>query len=114
MAHRRLLPRSALSAKLELLEPATCRQRRPRSHRLSISCTPKRAIPPPAKTPWSRIRKPPAANYRDRQLQHGWYRRGQPQGLLGPDDSDKEVIASSNGHNLYAVNQGSNSVAALV
>lgn len=35
------------------------------------------------------------------------------QGLLGPDDSDKEVIASANGHNVYAVNQGSNSVAAF-
>jgi 6-phosphogluconolactonase (cycloisomerase 2 family) len=34
-----------------------------------------------------------------------------PQGLLGPDDSDKEVIASSNGRLLFAVNQGSNSVA---
>ncbi len=34
-----------------------------------------------------------------------------PQGLLGPDDSDKEVIASPNGRLLFAVNQGSNSVA---
>jgi 6-phosphogluconolactonase (cycloisomerase 2 family) len=34
-----------------------------------------------------------------------------PQGLLGPDDSDKEVIASPDGHLLFAVNQGSNSVA---
>jgi 6-phosphogluconolactonase (cycloisomerase 2 family) len=34
-----------------------------------------------------------------------------PQGLLGPDDSDKEVIASSNGRLLFAVNQGSNSIA---
>ncbi len=33
------------------------------------------------------------------------------QGLLGPDDSDKEVIASPNGRLLFAVNQGSNSVA---
>ena len=32
-------------------------------------------------------------------------------GLLGPDDSDKEVIASSDGHLLFAVNQGSNTVA---
>ena len=32
-------------------------------------------------------------------------------GLLGPDDSDKEVIASPDGHLLFAVNQGSNSVA---
>jgi 6-phosphogluconolactonase (cycloisomerase 2 family) len=34
-----------------------------------------------------------------------------PQGLLGPDDSDKEVIASPDGNLLFAVNQGSNSVA---
>jgi 6-phosphogluconolactonase (cycloisomerase 2 family) len=34
-----------------------------------------------------------------------------PLGLLGPDDSDKEVIASPDGHLLFAVNQGSNSVA---
>ncbi|HEX4793167.1 MAG TPA: hypothetical protein VH370_05215 [Humisphaera sp.] len=34
-----------------------------------------------------------------------------PAGLLGPDDSDKEVIASPNGRLLFAVNQGSNSVA---
>jgi DNA-binding beta-propeller fold protein YncE len=34
-----------------------------------------------------------------------------PQGLLGPDDSDKEVIASPDGRFLFAVNQGSNSVA---
>ena len=34
-----------------------------------------------------------------------------PQGLLGPDDSDKEVIASPDGRLLFAVNQGSNSVA---
>ena len=34
-----------------------------------------------------------------------------PQGLLGPDDSDKEVIASPDGKLLFAVNQGSNSVA---
>jgi Lactonase, 7-bladed beta-propeller len=34
-----------------------------------------------------------------------------PQGLLGPDDSDKEVIASPNGRLLFAVNQGSNSIA---
>ncbi|QEH39243.1 Lactonase, 7-bladed beta-propeller (plasmid) [Aquisphaera giovannonii] len=34
-----------------------------------------------------------------------------PQGLLGPDDSDKEVIASPDGHLLFAVNQGSDSVA---
>jgi 6-phosphogluconolactonase (cycloisomerase 2 family) len=33
------------------------------------------------------------------------------QGLLGPDDSDKEVIASPDGRLLFAVNQGSNSVA---
>jgi 6-phosphogluconolactonase (cycloisomerase 2 family) len=33
------------------------------------------------------------------------------QGLLGPDDSDKEVIASSDGRLLFAVNQGSNSIA---
>lgn len=34
-----------------------------------------------------------------------------PAGLLGPDDSDKEVIASPDGRLLFAVNQGSNSVA---
>lgn len=34
-----------------------------------------------------------------------------PQGLLGPDDSDKEVIASPNGQFVFAVNQGSNTVA---
>lgn len=34
-----------------------------------------------------------------------------PQGLLGPFDSDKEVIASPGGHYLFAVNQGSNSIA---
>ena len=34
-----------------------------------------------------------------------------PQGLLGPDDSDKEVIASPDGRLLFAVNQGSNTVA---
>jgi 6-phosphogluconolactonase (cycloisomerase 2 family) len=34
-----------------------------------------------------------------------------PQGLLGPDDSDKEVIASPDGRLVFAVNQGSNSVA---
>ena len=34
-----------------------------------------------------------------------------PQGLLGPFDSDKEVIASPDGQFLFAVNQGSNSVA---
>jgi 6-phosphogluconolactonase (cycloisomerase 2 family) len=34
-----------------------------------------------------------------------------PQGLLGPDDSDKEVIASPDGDFVFAVNQGSNSVA---
>ena len=34
-----------------------------------------------------------------------------PQGLLGPDDSDKEVIASPDGRFLFAVNQGSNSIA---
>ena len=33
------------------------------------------------------------------------------QELLGPDDSDKEVIASPDGKFLFAVNQGSNSVA---
>ena len=33
------------------------------------------------------------------------------QGLLGPDDSDKEVIASPDGRLLFAVNQGSNSIA---
>jgi 6-phosphogluconolactonase (cycloisomerase 2 family) len=33
-----------------------------------------------------------------------------PQGLLGPDDSDKEVIASPDGRLLFAVNQGSNSI----
>ncbi len=32
-------------------------------------------------------------------------------GLLGPDDSDKEVIASPDGRFVFAVNQGSNSVA---
>ena len=32
-------------------------------------------------------------------------------GLLGPQDSDKEVIASPDGRLLFAVNQGSNSVA---
>ena len=31
--------------------------------------------------------------------------------MLGPDASDKEVIASPDGHLLFAVNQGSNSVA---
>jgi 6-phosphogluconolactonase (cycloisomerase 2 family) len=36
-----------------------------------------------------------------------------PQGLLGPDDSDKEVIASPDGRFLFAVNQGSNTVAAF-
>jgi 6-phosphogluconolactonase (cycloisomerase 2 family) len=34
-----------------------------------------------------------------------------PAGLLGPDDSDKEVIASPDGRFLFAVNQGSNTVA---
>jgi 6-phosphogluconolactonase (cycloisomerase 2 family) len=34
-----------------------------------------------------------------------------PAGLLGPDDSDKEVIASADGRLLFAVNQGSNSIA---
>jgi Lactonase, 7-bladed beta-propeller len=34
-----------------------------------------------------------------------------PQGLLGPDDSNDEVIASPDGRLLFAVNQGSNSVA---
>ena len=34
-----------------------------------------------------------------------------PQGLLGPDDSDKEVIASPDGRLLFAVNQGSDSIA---
>jgi 6-phosphogluconolactonase (cycloisomerase 2 family) len=34
-----------------------------------------------------------------------------PTGLLGPDDSDKEVIASPDGRFVFAVNQGSNSVA---
>ena len=34
-------------------------------------------------------------------------------GLLGPQDSDKEVIASPDGRLLFAVNQGSNSVAAF-
>src|SRR5580693_6307593 len=34
-----------------------------------------------------------------------------PQGLLGPDDSNDEVIASPDGRFLFAVNQGSNSVA---
>jgi 6-phosphogluconolactonase (cycloisomerase 2 family) len=33
------------------------------------------------------------------------------QGLLGPDDSDKEVIASPDGRFVFAVNQGSDSVA---
>ena len=33
------------------------------------------------------------------------------QGLLGPDDADKQVIASPDGKFLFAVNQGSNSVA---
>jgi 6-phosphogluconolactonase (cycloisomerase 2 family) len=32
-------------------------------------------------------------------------------GLLGPDDSDREVIASPDGRWLFAVNQGSNSIA---
>ncbi len=32
-------------------------------------------------------------------------------GLLGPDDSDKEVIADPDGRLIFAVNQGSNSVA---
>jgi len=32
-------------------------------------------------------------------------------GLLGPQDSDKEVIASPDGRLLFAVNQGSNSIA---
>jgi 6-phosphogluconolactonase (cycloisomerase 2 family) len=36
-----------------------------------------------------------------------------PQGLLGPDDSDKEVIASPDGRFIFAVNQGSNSIAAF-
>jgi 6-phosphogluconolactonase (cycloisomerase 2 family) len=36
-----------------------------------------------------------------------------PQGLLGPDDSDKEVIASPDGRFLFAVNQGSNTIAAF-
>lgn len=36
-----------------------------------------------------------------------------PRGLLGPDDSDKEVIASPDGRFLFAVNQGSNTVAAF-
>ena len=36
-----------------------------------------------------------------------------PQGLLGPADSDKEVIASPDGNFLFAVNEGSNSVAAF-
>jgi 6-phosphogluconolactonase (cycloisomerase 2 family) len=35
------------------------------------------------------------------------------QGLLGPDDSDKEVIASPDGRFVFAVNQGSNSVSAF-
>ena len=35
----------------------------------------------------------------------------QPGVLLGPDDSDKDVIASPDGKLLFAVNQGSNSVA---
>jgi 6-phosphogluconolactonase (cycloisomerase 2 family) len=34
-----------------------------------------------------------------------------PAGLLGPDDSDKEVIADPDGRLVFAVNQGSNSVA---
>ena len=34
-----------------------------------------------------------------------------PTGLLGPDDSDKEVIASADGRFIFAVNQGSNTVA---
>lgn len=34
-----------------------------------------------------------------------------PEGLLGPDDSDKEVIASPDGRLVFAVNQGSDSVA---
>jgi len=29
---------------------------------------------------------------------------------LGPDDSDKEIIASPDGHYLFAVNQGSDSI----
>ncbi len=37
-----------------------------------------------------------------------------PQGLLGPDDSDKEVIASPSGRFLFAVNQGSNSIASFL
>src|SRR5271163_5236693 len=36
-----------------------------------------------------------------------------PQGLLGPADSDKEVIASPDGNFLFADNEGSNSVAAF-
>src|SRR5579872_4768570 len=32
-------------------------------------------------------------------------------GLLGPQDSDKEVIASADGRLLFAVNQGSNTIA---
>jgi 6-phosphogluconolactonase (cycloisomerase 2 family) len=34
-----------------------------------------------------------------------------PEGLLGPDDSDKEVIADPDGRLVFAVNQGSNSIA---
>ncbi len=34
-----------------------------------------------------------------------------PTNALGPDDSDKEVIASSDGRLLFAVNQGSDSIA---
>ena len=36
------------------------------------------------------------------------YRNAGP--ALGPDDSDKEIIASPDGHYLFAVNQGSNSI----
>lgn len=35
-------------------------------------------------------------------------------GLLGPQDTDKEVIASPDGRFLFAVNQGSNSVATFL
>src|SRR6476646_1279689 len=44
-----------------------------------------------------------------KELSGGPFLNGQ--GLLGPDDSDREVIASPDGRFLFAVNQGSNSIA---
>src|SRR5438270_10640419 len=32
--------------------------------------------------------------------------------VVGPDDSSQEVVATPDGHFLYAVNQGSNTIAA--